>query len=453
MATRTAAPPPTAPARRSPPVWPLHGLAAAVVVAGIAAVFVRPLAPDLGPVPDPARWYDAAHLAAVEAYRSPRYPLMLLGLALRIAVPLLVAFTAGGRRLAERVVVAAGGDRRPVLAGTAVVVAVVAVVDLVVLPINVWLGWYHDTVWGFATQSLPAWLGDWVVRNVVTWLLVAAAAAAALWLARHAGRAWAPLAGLAGAAGAAVLVLVSPLVLEPLEHRTEPLPEGPLRAEVDRIAAAADVEVDDVVVADASRRTTRQNAYVSGLGATRRVVLYDTLVEARPPRDVGAVIAHELAHHRHRDLERGTLAAGAAVVAGAYVLQWVMRRRVATGRQRGLGDPRGAVVGLAVVVLVVNAAAPATAAISRQMEAAADLGALDITRDPDTHLRQKADLGRANLTHPAPPTWVTLLWSTHPPTASRLEMGERWPLAWRGPVPPPPLGEADEGAPGDAARP
>ncbi|QBI18216.1 hypothetical protein ER308_00585 [Egibacter rhizosphaerae] len=435
MATRIEEAGSPGPTRRRP-LWPLHVLTAVVVVAGIAAVALRPLAPDLGGVPDPARWFDADHLAAVEAYHGPRYLLRLLGLALRIAIPCLIAFTPTGRRVVAGLVDRMGGSTRPVLAGAAVVAAIVVIVDLAVLPLNVWLGWYHDGMWGFSTQSLPEWLWHWTRNMAAIWLIVAAGAAGALGLARRAPRAFAPLAGLAGGAAAALLVLAAPLVLEPLQHRTVPLPEGEMRTDVSRVIEAAGEDMDEILVAEASARTTRQNAYVSGLGATRRIVLYDTLLEARPPEDVGMVVAHELAHHRNGDLARGTAAAAAGVVAAAYVLAGVMGRRVRAGKQRTLADPRGAAVAVAVVVLLVNGSAPVAMNVSRDMEAAADLGSLELTGDRDVYLRQKAEIGRANLSDPAPPTWARLLWSSHPPAASRLEMGERWPLDWRGPVRP-----------------
>src|SRR4029453_4832337 len=107
-----------------------------------------------------------------------------------------------------------------------------------------------------------------------------------------------------------------PIVLEPLFNRFRPLGDPALAGELRALAERAGVAGRDVLVADASRRTRRENAYVSGLGGTRRIVLFDNLLDASEPRQMRLVVAHELGHRRARHVERGTLLAmaGAAAV-------------------------------------------------------------------------------------------------------------------------------------------
>ena len=96
------------------------------------------------------------------------------------------------------------------------------------------------------------------------------------------------------------------MLLAPLFNDFKPLPEGEIRSDVLELAAMARVEVGEVYSVDASRRTTGANAYVTGLGPTKRVVLFDTLLERYSRDEVRIVVAHELAHVRHRDvLARG----------------------------------------------------------------------------------------------------------------------------------------------------
>lgn len=412
----------------------LHIAAAAVVVVGVGVTVLRPLAPDLGPIPDPGRWFDAAYLEEAAAFRGPRYIVAALGLALRIAVPCLVAFTPLGRRLVARLVDRVGAHR-PVLAATAVILAVVVATDLIVLPAAFWMGYIHDGAYGFRTQGLGGWLRDWLLASALAWGLVALLASAGWWLARRLPDIWPPVAGLSASVVLVVIVAAAPLVLEPLELRTEPLAEGSTRTAVENVVLASGEEINEIVVGDASRRSTRQNAYVSGLGATRRIVLYDTLIEAQPPPVVAQVVAHELAHHRNADLGRSTLLGAAGLILAAYGVQALMAAR----QRRGGGaptDPRSAAVVLAIVVLMLVASHPVQNMVSRQLEAAADLGGLELTNDPVTFIEQRKAVTRANLGDPAPPRWAYLLWSSHPAGASRLEMGERWPQEWRGPVRP-----------------
>src|SRR5690606_30084107 len=125
--------------------------------------------------------------------------------------------------------------------------------------------------------------------------------------ARRWPRAWPAVTG--GLLGGLVLLgsFVYPVLVEPLFNDFEPLGGGELREEIFALADAEGVHIDDVLVADASRRTTRLNAYVSGYGATRRVVVYDTLVETLPRDQALSVVAHELAHARHRDVVTGSV--------------------------------------------------------------------------------------------------------------------------------------------------
>lgn len=417
-----------APARRRPGPLPLaHALAAAVVVAGIVAQVARPLAPDLGGAPPPSQWFDAAHLEQVRAYRDPLYAVGLAALALRLAVPSLAAFTRTGRRLVDAIVRRVG-QRRVGRAAAAVVLAVVVATDVLVLPLSFWASYLHEGAFGFRTQGIGGWIYDWAVATVPAWLLVAGLAAAGYALAQRLPRAWPPLAGLSAAALTAVIVFAAPFVVELLTFRTEPVPEGALRDEVRRVLERSGEPIDEIVQADASRRTTKRNAYISGLAASRRVVLYDTLVNAHPPPEVGVILAHEIGHAQHRDLLRGTLFASAGVVLACYLLAAVARWRARAGHQAGLADPRAAAVMLAVVVLASAVTLPVQNAASRRAEAAADLAALRITGAPSVYVQVQEGLARANLSDPRPPRWVRHLWSTHPAPTARLEMGRRWPL-------------------------
>lgn len=412
----------------SQPRWPLLALwaiAGAVVVVGVAGQLWRPVAPDLGPPPDPRDLFDAAHLARVQAYQGPKRLLGLLALAVQVGVPVAAVVTRRGRRAVDAVARRSGGERRPALAAAAVGVAVVAATELAVLPLAFWSGFVHDGAFGLRTQGLAGWAGDRVLALAPALLLTAVGLAVASVVVRRLPRAWPPLLGLAAAGLAAVVVTLSPLLLEPLRFDFTPLPQGQVRDRVTALLERADVQVDALLVADASRRTTRQNAYVSGLGGTRRVVLYDTLLAARSPAEIGAVFAHELAHHLHRDVPRGTLLGAAGTILATAAVAAALRRQVAGGRLRAQGDPRGAAVVVAVVVVLSALSLPLQQLLSRRAEAAADHAALQLAGDPAAMAALIAGLAHANLTDPAPPAWAYLLWSSHPTPAARLGMAAR----------------------------
>jgi STE24 endopeptidase len=401
-----------------------------IVCGGVVTQFIRPLAPDLGPIPDPGAWFSPELLRRIAEYRTPLRFAAIASVSLEVIVPLAIALTPAGRRLVARIV-AAVRPQRPARAAAAVVVVVVALTAIARVPLGVWAH-YHAKEFGLSTQSLVGWFGDWAIAVGVEVATVAALALAGYVLVRGWPRKWHLIAAPLGVGVVAVMVLAAPLIIEPLRFNLRPLPDGEMRRELEAVLAAAGRSHARLLVADASRRTTTQNAYVSGLWGTRRIVVYDTLLE-RDPSQVAQVLAHELAHDRNRDLPRGVLAGGVAWIAGCLLVAAVLRRRVATGRQASASDPHGASAVVAVLVVALTLTTPVAMWHSRRAEAAADLGALSLTSDPATFCAMQRGLVERNLTDPAPPTWQRLWWSTHPPPASRLALAQQW--AGGGPIP------------------
>lgn len=395
----------------------------AVVLAGLGAQLIRPLAPDLGPVPDPSAWFTPVLLERIAAYRTPLRWVALAGTVIDVAVPLAVAFLPAGRRLVDAVV-GRVGPGRPVRAAALVVAAIVALTAVARAPLGLWAH-RHARAFGLSTQSAAGWIGDWAIARGVELAVAVVLTLGGYALLRRWPASWHLIAAPAGVLVIAAAVLLSPVLVEPLRFDLHPLEQGPLRDELEAVLAVDDRARSPLLVADASRRTIAQNAYVSGLWGTRRVVLYDTLLE-RDPAEVAQVLAHELAHERNRDLLRGVLAGGAGWVLTCGVLAATVHRRVARGRQATAHDPRGAAALVAVVVVLAVLSAPVTAWSSRRAEAAADLGALELTGDPATFCAMQRGLVERNLSDPAPPTWQRLWSWSHPPGASRLALAQRW---------------------------
>lgn len=395
---------------------------AAIVVGGVLLVLVRPLAPDLGPVPDPARWFAPAVLERVAEYRDPVRVAILAGIGIDLAVPLFVALTPVGVALVARTV-AWTGRRRPVLAATAVAVVIMLLTAFARLPLGIW-SHTHARRFGLSTQTLAGWTGDWVIELVVLLVSTSVVTGAGYAALTRWPRQWLLVVAPAALVIIATATLVTPAVVEPLRFDVTELPDGPVREALGPVLDAAGQPRTPLLVADASRRTTRQNAYVSGVLGTRRIVLYDTLLE-RPPQQVALVVAHELSHERNRDLLRGIVAGAAGLWLLCVLVDAVLRRRVRSGRQPAVADPHGAGVVVAVVVIAMVMTTPIAAWASRRAEAAADRGALELSDATAAHCAVQRGLVERNLTDPAPPTWERLWWWTHPPAASRLELAAR----------------------------
>jgi Zn-dependent protease with chaperone function len=215
-----------------------------------------------------------------------------------------------------------------------------------------------------------------------------------------------------------VTTYLAPVVIEPRFNTFTPLREGPLRAAVFDLAERAEVDVGEVYVVDASKRTTGANAYVAGLGRTKRVVLYDTLLEDFPPAEVRLVIAHELGHVHYADVPHGLL--WLALVAPFGMLA-VARLAERLGPSDWRERPAAAVPAVALALaVVVPAITTISNGLSRDVEARADRYSLELTDEPSTLVAFQRRIAIANVSDPDPPSWSTHLLATHPPTLERI---------------------------------
>ncbi len=375
--------------------------------------------------PDVLRDFTPAELAREVAFHDELRPPAYAGLALGLAVAALLGLTrAGGRVVAAVARPLGGGWAWQVVLGT---LALLVLGRLATLPLSA----RSETVlreYGLSTQTWGSWLVDVLKGVLVDAGLSALVLLALVGLARRAPRTW----WAWGAAATAALVVAGsfayPLVVEPLFHDFRPLQQGQLRDDLLALAARDEVPVEEVLVADASRRTTALNAYVSGFGSSRRIVVYDTLLERAPAAEVSLVVAHELGHAKERDVLKGTLLAAlgtAAAVCGlALLLSGLpLLRRVGAD---GMGDPR--VIPLVLLLLTVGTLllAPAGNLVSRRVEARADVHSLDLTRDPATFSSSQRRLALANLSDLDPHPLAYAFFATHPGVTERLALAREW---------------------------
>ncbi|MCW2766929.1 MAG: peptidase Ste24p, partial [Nocardioides sp.] len=263
---------------------------------------------------------------------------------------------------------------------------------------------------------------DLVKGEVLTIVVVSIGVIALVGCARRWTRAWPAVAG--AVLGLLVLAgsFVYPVVVEPVFNSFTPLADGSLRTGILRLADSEGVHVDDVFVADASRRTTTLNAYVSGFGSTRRVVVYDNLVNDLPRAEVLSVVAHELAHARHNDVATGSLLGAAGALVGVGLLGLI----AGSGRRRvRLSDPAVVPLVLALVALGTFAADPVQSTISRQIETRADVDAVRTTGDAVSFSALQKQLALRSLADPTPPALSQFWFGSHPTTLTRIALAER----------------------------
>jgi STE24 endopeptidase len=364
--------------------------------------------------------FDSEQVERGRRYHRPAYLARVAGIALGLLVLGLLSFGALGDWLFGLV------DGLPWWGEAIAFSALVALVgSLVATPIALWRGYLHERRWGFSTQTLGGWVSD-RAKGVAIGMALTVIPMLGLIASVHVFPSWWPVvAALGGAAIVFVVTFLAPVLLEPVFNRFAPLQDDALAEDLRQLADRAGVPVRDVLVADASRRTTKHNAYVSGIGKTRRVVLWDTLLDRGATGEVRLVVAHELGHRRFRHVAIGTAIAMGGTALFVLVL-WVLFRwdeLLAAIGADGPGDPQVIPFVLFAGTVAELALRPFALALSRRWERDADRFSLDLTEDPEAYEATHRNLALANLGDLDPPKAAYLFFFSHPTAPERLAAG------------------------------
>lgn len=387
----------------------------ALLVAGILVVW---WASGLGRAPtDPADLFTQEQIARSREYRGPRYAAFGLTTGVDLLLLGLLAFTTLGDRLLRPV---RGWPWALAALGAAGLLVLVRAV--VRLPFSFWSGHLHEKAWGFSTQTVAGWFGDWAKSLGIGIVLAGIVFVGFVGLVRLLPRAWPAVAALGAAALVGVTSFLWPVAVEPLFNRFTPLDDPALVRELKGLADRAGVPVQEVLVADASRRTTKENAYVSGFGGTRRLVVFDTLLRKASGEEVALVVAHELGHRRAGHVQRGTLLGMLTAAAGVGVI-WLLARSpgaLSAARVAGADDTRFLLLLAFTVAVMTVVSLPPSNWVSRRFEESADRFALELTGDAETYVRTERGLALRNLADLAPDPVVYRFLFTHPAPAERI---------------------------------
>jgi Zn-dependent protease with chaperone function len=384
-------------------------LGVAVVAAAGATLALRPRSGLIQPAPArPEAYFSPAELDRIHAYVGPQRALALGSLALSGAVLALIALRP------PRAVRRTYAHRR--LATAATGAGIVLVIGVATLPLAA-ISHQRAVDYGLSTQDWGPWAGDVAKSAAIEAALAAGGALLLVAMMRRFPRRWWVPGGVAVFALGVVFTFLAPVVLAPVFNRFTALPQGELRSDVLALAKRSGVDVGQVYEVDASRRTTGSNAYVTGLGSTKRVVLYDNLIRGYTPPQVGSVVAHELGHVKHRDVPRGILWLAIVALPGTLLVQ-ALAERIGPREERATGAslPAAALS----IALVSFAVGLASNSLSRRVESSADAFALRLTHDPKAFVEVEQKLTRENLIDPDPPGWLSALFGTHPTTMDRI---------------------------------
>ena len=292
-------------------------------------------------------------------------------------------------------------------------------------PLTFYSGYWLPHTYGLSSESFGGWLGD-VLKSVgvsiattvpILWLL--------FWLIARFPRRWSVWFWAALIPIIAFGIFAAPLVVDPLFNRFAPLPPGPLRAQIEALAAKAGIPNAPIYVVDKSKQTHETNAYVTGIGSSARIVLWDTMLPPRMPQDqVMAIVGHEMGHYVLKHLYWGFLLTVLGLLLALPLAQlfaeWLLRRFGPRWHLGGLTDYAATPALLLTVSLFSFLTAPITNGVSREVEHQADTYGLKITGNGPAMARAFVSLSEQNLSDPNPPPFIKFWLFTHPPLQERI---------------------------------
>ena len=361
--------------------------------------------------------------------RSTRYHRLrrradLLGTGVAGVVLLGLSLSGAALRLREYAAMAANvfpaglEDAATVVAYT---IGLMVIMQLIEMPFAVYQGFLLEHRYGLSTQSFGQWLGDQLKAFALGLFLAVLASSVVFAALRNWPGAWWMISAAVFAIAVIGLAQIAPTVLLPMFYKFKPLDRPELVSRLLALATRARTEIKGVFEWVLSDHTRKANAALAGLGRTRRILLSDTLLSDYSDDEIEVILAHELAHHVHRDLWRGIAMQAVLLIGGFYLADWALRANADRLALRGIDDPAALPLLLLVAGVWGFVSMPLANALSRSHERAADRYALTATRNVDAFVTAMKRLSQQNLAEEYPSPLVRWLFYSHPPIRERID--------------------------------
>ena len=305
-------------------------------------------------------------------------------------------------------------------------VVFVIILQLVALPLSFYSGFIVDHKFSLSTQTLQGWIVDELKGLGVELVFVILAGSVLYYLMGSLSLWWIAAAAIF-AIFSIILSIILPFVILPIFYKVSPLSDIDLREDLLRMSNKFGARnVDRVLVADESRRSIRANAFFSGVGKSRSIVLFDTLLSNFTHREITTVVAHELGHYVNKDIWTEALVSGVLIIPPFYVADYVLRSAVAAFSLPNVTDPAGIPLIFAVLIGISFILQPISNWLSRIVETKADEFALKAADDSEAQASAERRLADLSLSVDSPSRLVELIFYTHPPSSKRVQLAENW---------------------------
>lgn len=298
--------------------------------------------------------------------------------------------------------------------------------QLLAMPLSFYSGYVVDHKFSLSTQTLRDWFVD-ELKGLGVALIFGILAGSVLYYLIGNLLLWWVAAAAIFAAFSILLSIILPFVILPIFYKVSPLADMNLKENLLQMSKKFGAHnVDRVLVADESRRSIRANAFFSGVGKSRSIVLFDTLLNNFTHREITTVVAHELGHYVNKDIWKEALTSGLAIIPPFYIADYALRSAVAMDNLPSIIDPAGIPLVFAVLVGVGFVLQPLTNWLSRIVERKADEFALKAADDSEAQASSERRLADLSLSVDSPSRLVELFFYTHPPSSKRVRLAEEW---------------------------
>ncbi len=368
--------------------------------------------------------YDPAKRALARRYENVKLVLdVLTGTIVPISLSLFLLFSGASVRLGQYLAFVAGSYW--VTLGLYLALFVVSL-QLVETPFSFYSGFIVDHRFRLSTQTWKGWLVDELKGLAIEVVFAILAGIVLYYLIRAVGLWWLAAAALF-AIFSILFSIILPYVLMPIFYKVTPIADSSLKAsllEMSRKVGAR--SVDRVLVADESRRSIRANALFSGIGRSKAIILFDTLLNNFTHREVITVVAHELGHYVNKDIWKEAVLSGLLAIPPFFIADYVLKQST-----RGLGlasiaDPAGVPIIFAILISISFLLQPISNGISRITERKADEFALRAADDSEAQASAERRLADFSLGVDTPNRLVELFFYTHPSSSERVRLAEDW---------------------------
>lgn len=292
------------------------------------------------------------------------------------------------------------------------------------IPFGLYGAFRLENKYGFNTMTVKLWLSDLLKSTVLSTVVTALIISCGLWIIQNSPDHWWVFVWGFFFVFSLFMMYISPYIIEPLFNKFTPLGEGELQHKIRDMMKRAGIRVGRVFTMDASKRSRHTNAYFTGIGRVKRIVLFDTLLHRMDQGEILAVLAHEVGHWKKRHVLKMIAVFELASLAGAYISFLALKTDYLTSLfniRDGTFFAKLAILGF-IFSVVSFPFAPVFNCLSRRHEYEADRFAVGLTSDPESLATSLIKLSKDNLSNLHPHPLYAKIYYSHPPVVERVKM-------------------------------